>query len=122
MHKFEYKKIYEELHIQSVGSGGIDLICPMENVPLFVQKMNELHIKIKGFTWWCHVTDKHEPCGMGGPKSQYYSGWFSEIPMSSIISFDDNDKYLQYLLEKWPCSAEYKACYFPGFWIEEDEK
>lgn len=121
MHKFEYKKIYEELHLQPVGSGGIDLICPMENVPLFVQKMNELHIKIKGFTWWCHVIDKHEPCGMGGPQSQYYSGWFSEIPMRNIISFDDNDRYLQYLMKEWPCSTEYKACYFPGFWIEGSE-
>lgn len=110
--------ILDKLHIQPVGDGGIDLICSMENVNLFVREMNRLNVKIKGFTWWCHVVDGHEPCGMGGPKSQYYSGWFSEIPMDEVISFDKNEKYLKYLLDEWPYCDEYKACYFPGFWIE----
>lgn len=31
---------------------------------------------------------EHEPCGMDGPESAYFAGWFSEIWMDEIITFE----------------------------------
>lgn len=96
-----------------------DLICPPQNIKAFIEKCNQQNISIKGLTWWCHVTEGHEPCGMGGPKSIYFDGWFSEIQMDNIISFETNSECLDFLLNEWKNSSEYKACYWPGFWLEE---
>ncbi len=104
--------------IQPVGDGMIDLICPIENVVAFIDFCSTRSIQIKGFTWWCHVTDKHEPCGMGGPKSIYFDGWFSEIQMDTLISFDTNEDYRNYLMTEWKNSSDYKECYWPAFWLE----
>ena len=45
-------------------------ICPTQNIGEFIDYMDELCITIKGFTWWCHVHDNHQPCGLGGPRNQ----------------------------------------------------
>lgn len=111
-------EILQGLKIQPVGDGMADLICPSHHIKSFIDMCDRNDIKIKGFTWWCHVTEGHEPCGMGGPKSIYFEGWFSEVPMENIISFETNEEYGDYLLVKWTNSSDYKACYWPGFWIE----
>lgn len=48
-------EIINTLHIQSVGNGLINLICPPENICKFIDYCSELNITIKGFTWWCHI-------------------------------------------------------------------
>lgn len=111
-------KILNDLHIQSVGSGFIDLICPKQSIEKFIDEMNKLHIKIIGITWWCHVTEGHEPCGMGGPKNKFGSGWYSEIPLVDLTRFDSNEQLRKYLLEEYPVSEEYKECFVPAFWLE----
>lgn len=111
------KDILKRLKIQPVGDGMIDLICPLDHIKDFINVCDEKSIRVKGFTWWCHVTRGHEPCGMGGPESIYFDGWFSEIQMNGIISFETNADYLDFLLEEWVNSSEYKKCYWPGFWI-----
>ena len=110
-------RIIRELHIQPVGNGYIDLICPPENIGAFIDHMEELHIPIEGFTWWCHVRDGHHPCGMGGPLNRYGEGWFSEIYMKDILRFDDYNSLRCYLLEEYPNNPEYKPCYVPAFWL-----
>lgn len=112
------KRIIDDLHIQAVGNGNMDLICPKENVEKFINEMNRLHIKIQGITWWCHVTEGHEHCGMGGPKNKFGTGWYSEIPMD-LLRFESNEQLRKYLLEIYPASKEYKECHFPAFWLEE---
>ena len=109
--------ILKRLHIQPVGNGYIDLICPVENISEFIDCMEQLCITIKGFTWWCHVHGGHEACGLGGPRSRYSDGWFSEIPMDDIIRFDSNEELKHYLLEIYPNSPQYKECYVPAFWL-----
>ena len=108
----------EEMKIQPVGDGLIDLICAPENIDRFVDLCNEMGVTIQGFTWWCHVTEGHEPCGMGGPVSKYFDGWFSEVPMEDIIKIEGNEGYREYLREKWPKDPDFHECYWPGFWIE----
>lgn len=107
-----------QFKIQQVGNGWIDLICPWEMIEKFLDFCNIQGIKVKGFTWWCHVTDDHEPCGMGGPISQYFDGWFSEIQMDEPCTFETNEGYRVFLLDEWKNSAEYRECYWPAFWLE----
>ena len=113
------KQSLEELKIQPVGNGRIDLICSPDHIDAFIDLCNAHEIAIKGFTWWCHVVEGHEPCGMGGPKSRYYNGWFSEIQMDEIIQLSDNESYRIYLKNVWQADGDYHDCYWPGFWLEE---
>ena len=62
--------IMEKLHIQCVGNGYVDMICPTQNIGEFIDYMEELGITIKGFAWCCHVRDGHQSCGLGGPRNQ----------------------------------------------------
>ena len=109
--------ILDKLKIQPVGNGMTDLICPFESIEAFVKECDEHNIFIEGFTWWCHVNDDHKPCGMGGPQSKYFDGWFSEIPMKDLVHFNSNDEYINYLKNVWPTKKEYHKCYWPAFWI-----
>ena len=112
------KRLCERLKIQPVGEGFTDMICPPEHVAEFISACTENDVQIEGFTWWCHVSEGHVPCGMGGPKSQYYDGWFSEIQMDEMISFPSNEGYEKYLIQDWKKSEDYKECYWPGFWVK----
>ncbi|MBQ3122716.1 MAG: hypothetical protein IJP24_05180 [Firmicutes bacterium] len=80
--------------------------------------MNRLHIDITGFTWWCHVTEGHEPCGMGGPRDRYGDGWYSEIEMFAFTTLDSNDAYRRYFTMEYPNSKDYKPCRVPAFSLE----
>ena len=119
MKKNDLQRIMDELHIQSVGNGYTDLICPKENAGKFIDAMDRLHIKIRGITWWCHVTEGHEACGMGGLKNKFGQGWYSEIPLTGLIHCDSNNQLRKYLLEEYPASKEFKECYTPAFWLED---
>lgn len=117
----ELDKILTELHVQKIGSGYIDLICPIENINEFINKMNDLNIRITGFTWWCHATSNHEACGMGGSKCTYTDGYYSEIQIGHTIEFENNEEVRNFILNEYPKSKEYKPCYCPGFWLDLDE-
>lgn len=107
-----------EMKIQPVSNGCIDMIYSPENIDVFIDFCTANNILIKGFTWWCHVTDGHEPCGMGGPKARFYDGWFSEIELGTVIELFDNKSYKEYFKTVWPADKEYHSCYWPGFWLE----
>lgn len=117
MDMYAVNKVIDDLHIQAVGCGYIDLICPRENIEKFIDEMDRLNIRITGFTWWCRVTEGHVPCGMGGPKSRFGPWWYSEIP-ADLLRFDSNDRLRKYLSEEYPASKEYRPCYVPAFWLE----
>ena len=116
------KRDLEELKIQPVGDGLIDMICSPACIDAFIDLCNAQGVPIKGFTWWCHVAEGHKPCGMGGPLSRYFDGWFSEIPLDDIIRLSDNETYRDYFKNVWPASADYHSCYWPGFWLEYSEE
>lgn len=112
----------EELKIQPVGDGMIDLICPPSNITTFIDFCKRRGHKIYGFTWWCAADENHSPCGMGGPLSKYFDGWFSEIPMDGLIALKNHDEYRRFFTKEWPESVAYKACYWPAFWLEDPFK
>ena len=61
------EELLKVLKIQPLGKGLLDMICSPNDVGVFIDFCNALGKSIKGFTWWCHVTEEHQPCGMGGP-------------------------------------------------------
>lgn len=113
------RNLIETLKIQPVGTGWIDMICSPDRIDDFIDLCNSNNLSITGFTWWCHVTDDHEPCGLGGPVSKYYDGWFSEIAMWEITSLSDNESYRTFFKETWSQSEDYEPCHWPGFWLED---
>ena len=112
------KQKLKDLKIQPVGDGLIDMICPPEHIGDFIDLCTAAGMRIQGFTWWCHVVEGHAPCGMGGPQSKYYDGWFSEIPMDEIIRLTDNESYKDFFGNVWPTAPQYHDCYWPAFWLE----
>lgn len=116
--KAEIDNILECLQVQPVGSGYIDCICPIQNVAAFIDSISRLNIRITEFTWWCFVSNDHKPCGMGGPKNEYGTGWYSEICMGKTYDFPSNEALKQYLICEWPKSTDYKPCYTPAFWLD----
>lgn len=108
----------KKLSVQPIGNGYIDCICPLANIAQFIDTMNEINIKITGFTWWCLVIEGHEPCGMGGPRDRHSPGWYSEIPMDSILKFSSNADIKNFLFNDWPSSSDYKPCFHPCFWLD----
>ncbi|OAB38584.1 hypothetical protein PMSD_06090 [Paenibacillus macquariensis subsp. defensor] len=92
--------------VQPVGNGYIDCITMIDNLDLFIEEISDIRILISDVTWWCYVDPSRIssgcPHGMGGPKSEYYEGWFSELQnemyetdkelVASII--DEYDKQL----------------------------
>jgi hypothetical protein len=67
--------------VQSVGDGYIDCIIIKNNLEKFIEEVSNLGILISDVSWWYYVAPNHNgvPYGMGGPKSMYYDGWFSEL-------------------------------------------
>jgi len=86
MDKEKLDKILKEHKAQPVGSGYIDIIVKRENHKIFVQDLVENGFGIESISWW-EWCAKENKCqyGLGGPKSDYYDGWFAEIP----IELDD---------------------------------
>lgn len=118
MSKNELDLLLEIFHIEPVGKGYIDCICPIENAPAFISELTKHSIKVIGFTWWCHVTEGHEACGLGGPVSRYEEGWYSEIEMGNVKEFSDNDEIIKYLKYDWLKSPDYRPCFTPAFWLD----
>lgn len=111
-------RLFQDLHVQPVGNGYIDCICPMDHVPDFIRSISDLGIRITKFTWWCYVSEGHEPCGMGGPINKFGPGWYSEIEMGHTFQFPSNSAMLDYLTNIWPKEPDYHPCYVPAFWLD----
>lgn len=70
--------------VQPVGSGYIDCIVLKNNLENFIKEISALGILITDVSWWCYVNSsdseaKECPHGLGGPESEHYEGWFSEL-------------------------------------------
>ena len=112
-----------EYKVQPVGNGYIDCIILQEEVSSFLQKITEIGIYVTHIAWWCHCTKEHEtkyhcPHGMGGPRSKYYEGWFSEMPDYCFIEMNgdnqDTENYIFYDVKNEPF---YSECLVPGLWL-----
>ena len=98
MAKNDLDNLIKEYKVQPVGTGYIDCIVSFENVLNFINDLSYININIYGLTWWCHCKDQNSGCphGMGGPKSEYYRGWFSEMNFP-MIEFKNNKQAIEYI-------------------------
>ncbi len=70
--------------VEPVGWGYIDCITLRDTLNGFVNEISNLGLAINYVTWWCYVNPASPlndgcPHGMGGPKSKFFDGWFSEL-------------------------------------------
>ncbi len=93
-----------ELHkAQPVGSGYIDVIVKQENVNQFVESLVSNGVQISTVTWWEYTDSlsKKPKYGMGGPKSNFYDGWFFEICFGDDeINTNKKDEILKIIQNK----------------------
>lgn len=122
MTRAEFDALLKEYRVQPVGDGYIDCICPWDTVAGFMDRMTELEVRLTEFTWWCHVTEGHKPCGMGGPVDRYGDGWYSEMEMGRTYEFPSNGGMKRFLLEVWPERRGERTCFVPAFWLRFPEE
>ena len=78
----QLERIFTLYKVEPIGNGYIDCIVMRDNLKQFVNEITALGVLISDVSWWCYVdpiNPKGCPHGMGGPKSEYYEGWFSEL-------------------------------------------
>jgi len=87
----QLKLLFEMYFVESVGWGYIDCIIQKNYLDEFVDSLSKLGVAIDECSWWCYVDPSSAdktccPHGMGGPKSIYFDGWYSELqnPMISL--------------------------------------
>jgi len=81
----ELKEIIEYLKVDIVGSG--ELIVKQGILVELVEELSRLQIRIVDTNFWYFVDDKFgQNCsyGMGGPKSRFYDGWYSELQIREL--------------------------------------
>lgn len=95
MDKTKLDEIIENHKAQPVGHGYIDIIVSRDNYKDFVTELVNNNFAIENISWWEWCPDGDEnKYGLGGPKSKFYKGWFSElsIDLDDIKLFSDLDK------------------------------
>ncbi|GGH27754.1 hypothetical protein [Paenibacillus segetis] len=78
----QIEHLLQKHRVQPVGYGYIDCILMINNLDQFVSDLSSIGILISDVSWWCYVDPNQNlgcPHGMGGPTSDYYDGWFSEL-------------------------------------------
>ncbi len=101
--KAELDNILAQYKAQPVGDGYIDIIVKRENVRQLIQKLLLDDIQITCITWWEFVESnaKSKRFGMGGPKSKYYDGRFSEIGLGDDeIHATESEKIIEIIENK----------------------
>jgi hypothetical protein len=124
-----------EIHkAQPVGHGYLDIIVNRGNYKLFVNDLISNGYRIESVSWWewCPGEKKNE-YGLGGPRSRYYDGWFSElpVPVDDIELTEDDERQTEKILD----TIETKSISFrnetvtfknsdwltPGIWLDVPE-
>jgi len=81
MRKEHLDIILEKHKAQPVGSGYIDIIVRRENYQNLIHDLIENGFEIESISWWEWCENETEcKYGLGSPKSDFYDGWFAEIP------------------------------------------
>jgi hypothetical protein len=80
MDKIKLDEIVEKHKAQPVGHGYIDIVVSRNNCKDFVSDLIENGFKVESISWWEWCPNgKENEYGLGGPKSNYYEGRFSEL-------------------------------------------
>jgi hypothetical protein len=95
MNKIKLDEIIENHKAQPVGHGYIDIIVSRDNYKDFVSDLVYNGFTVESISWWewCPGGEENK-YGLGGPESNFYKGWFSEL------SIDVDDLKLSADLDK----------------------
>ena len=115
--KTRLDELMRKYKVQPVGKGYIDCIVTLDNVFGFIDELSDMNISIGGVTWWCHCQEGSSGCphGMGGPKSEYFDGWFSEMPFP-VYRFTENRQAAAYIRD--PEDEDVLKCCVPALWLD----
>ena len=118
-------KLIEKYKVQTVGTGYFDCIVSKDHAKDFIKELDEIGVKVVSVDWWCHCTSTNKekygcPHGLGGPKSLYYSDWFSELTHYEKDGFASNLDVIDYIFHEAPKEKYYSPCLFPSLWLEFD--
>ena len=118
MIKNDLDKLIKKYKVQPVGTGYIDCILTFENIFDFINDLSNINIIVYGLTWWCHCKDQNADCphGMGGPKSEYYDGWFSEM-WFPLLEFKCNEQVIEYI-KNVSNDKKILKCFVPALWLD----
>ncbi|XDD41679.1 hypothetical protein AB3N58_10235 [Leptospira sp. WS60.C2] len=95
--KKQLDEILDQFKAQPVGQGYIDIIVKREYIEDFIIKLSSKGFLINALSWWLYLElNEFSKYGYGGPKSKFYSGWYSELPHD----FDElnNEEIERYLI------------------------
>lgn len=124
MKKEKLNLLIKKYKVQPVGNGYLDCIV-VENAVDFVNELSNIGVNVTNISLWCHCTEKHKhiyncPHGMGGPRSKYYEGWFSEMCHVPLIDVKGNDMAINYITDRIKSEPFYSPCLVPGLWLHLD--
>lgn len=91
MNKENLDNILTKYKVQPVGDGYIDLIVKRENYKEFIEEVLLNGFEVKSISWWEWCSPEEKPkFGLGGPNSEFYIGWFAELPIElDEVSLED---------------------------------
>ena len=125
MTDLQFQAVLKKFKVQPVGNGTIDCITEWEYVRPFLDFLTKNKIVVTAVSWWFHHTESNDlnypyPYGMGGPKSDWFEGWFSEVPSLFFDGFSDNESVLRHVTSDIQKERLYSRGLVPGFWIENE--
>lgn len=115
MDKEKLDEIIEKHKAQPVGNGYIDIIVSRDNYKNFVSDLVNNGFTVESISWWEWCPGKKgNEYGLGGPKSQFYDGWFSELSIDLDDIKLDYEKKSENIIEDIINRIETKTIFFPN--------
>lgn len=137
--------LLEKYKVEPVGTGYIDCITALPDMSDFIEELTIHNIVVYAVTWWCYSNSadalQQKNCShhMGGPRSKYRNGWFSEtiLPLHEIptteldklssknqseYSKNINTQIKDYIMYDFRQTANYKPCLEPALWLYVPEE
>ena len=127
-------RIIKEFKGQPVGDGYIDIIVLRQYYKPFAEVLINNGFLIEAISWWEYIDSVDTPhaYGMGGPRSKYYPGWFSEVSseldelppandvLAAIFEIIENKALGEYGGKRITFKGTKSLT--PAFWLKVDEK
>jgi hypothetical protein len=113
MNKEKLDGLLKTYKAQPVGHGYIDIIVNRENYKTFIGDLVSNGFKIESVSWWEWCPGgKEAEYGLGGPRSRYYDGWFSElsVPVDDIDLITGDKREIEKIIDL----IETKSILFPN--------
>lgn len=92
--KEKMDSIIKNNEVEIVGYNYGECIVRKEKLDLVFEMISDIGIIISAISWWCNVENEESerkgcPHGMGGPRSKYGYGWYSEL-QNPMINLEDD--------------------------------